>query len=524
MWYAFFKTRVLSALDIENGGIIVDKLHKMVEKLDEMQTNLSKLSWVQYTVGYDFGIENAYKEINEFLKDKNNYELVLEYLEKDLDPIDKRRVEIIYNYIKSYHLSDELNELNLEIQKKTNELSMILNTFRFKLDGKEVSSVELTQILSNEEDRELRKKAYFARNQVNRPLIDGGFIDLINLRKKYAKAYGDNDFIEHMLKQDELSPAIFHSWKDELKTNINTLKAKRSEYAKKFLNDENIMPWDEDYILAKIAPAQNSTIDMSNYYEILRKFFLNFGIELDKFNITYDIFSRKNKSEWGYNFPIKNGVDSRILANVKNKYHEYGVLLHETGHGVHFYLLDPKDVLLNYGVSGIVTEGIANLFGSFLYDEMFYKNFFDDSVEKEFKEIREFKKMNYLRFIGNIFFDHELYRNDIKSLDDIYSIYFNTYKDLFGDKPLDEEPPFGYKIHYTTHPIYMHNYFMGDVTCEMLKKVFCKKHGIKSVSEKPKEFGEFIINEVIKPSGLYKYEELFKRISGEDFSLKWYLD
>lgn len=502
----------------------MDKLLEMAKKLDEMGTNLSKLSWVQYTAGYDFGIEKAYKEMNDFLEDKKNYDLVLEYMEMDLDPVNKRRVEIAYDGIKSYHLSDELNELNLKIQKKTNELSMILNTFRFKLDGKEVSSVELTQILSNEDDRELRKKAYFARNQINQPLVDGGFIDLINLRKEYAIAYGDKDFVAHSLKQNELSPTIFDGWKDELKSHIDTLNEKRKEYAKKFLNSDEMMPWDEDYIMGKIAPAQNTTVDMSSYYEVLRKFFLNFGLDLDKFNITYDIFSRKNKSEWGYNFPIKDGVDSRILANVKNKYHEYGVLLHETGHGIHSFLLKPEEILLNQGVSGIISEGIANLFGSFLYNEMFYTNFFDKSVEAEFKELGEYKKLNYLRFIGNIIFDHELYRNEINSLDDIHNLYFKVFGDLFGDKPFNEAPPFAYRIHYTTHPIYMHNYFMGDVTCEMLRKVFCKKYDVNSITEKPKEFAEFLIGEVINPSGLYKYEELFKRISGEEFSLKWYLE
>ncbi|WP_201767929.1 hypothetical protein [Schnuerera ultunensis] len=56
----------------------------------------------------------------------------------------------------------------------------------------------------------------------------------------------------------------------------------------------------------------------------------------------------------------------------------------------------------------------------------------------------------------------------------------------------------------------------------MLRKVFCRNQGVNSISEKPKEFGEFLISEVINPSGLYKFEELFKRISGGEFSLKWY--
>lgn len=502
----------------------MNRLIKMSEKLDEMRVRASKLGWVQYTTGYDFGIEKARKEVSDFLSDKNNYELVLEYKEMDLEPANKRRVDLAYNRIKTYHLSDELNQLNLKIQKKTNELSMILNTFRFKLDGKEVSSVELTQILSNEENRELRKKAYFARNQINEPLVNGGLIELIKMRKEYALLYGDEDFVSHKLKQNELSTTIFDNWKEELNPYIDKLNKKRKEHARKFLDSDEMMPWDEDYIMAKISPSQNTTVDMSRYYEVLREFFLNFGLDLDEFNITYDVFSRRNKSEWGYNFPVKNGVDSRILANVKNKYHEYGVLLHETGHGIHSFILKPDEILLNQGVSGIISEGIANLFGGFLYDEIFYKNFFDDSVEKEFKELEEYKRLNYLRFIGNIFFDQELYRNDINSLDDIHNLYFKVYGDLFGDKPSEEAPPFAYRIHYTTHPIYMHNYFMGEVTCDMLRKVFCNKHNIKSITEKPKEFGEFLTSEVINLSGLYKYEELFKRISGEEFSLKWYLE
>lgn len=499
-------------------------LENLAMELEQIQVDLMKRSWVQYTAGYDFGIDESYKKLNNFMADKKNYDIVSEYLPRDLNEIDKRKVEIIYNDFKPYHLSKELNELNLEIQKKTNELSQVLNNFRFNIDGKETTSVEITQILSNEEDRNLRKKAYFARNQINKPLVAAGFIELINLRKEYAKAYGDRDFVEHKLKMDELSPDIFNSWKDDLSKYIDILNKKRREYAEKFIHEDELMPWDQAYIGSKIAPSLNTIVDMSNYYNILMKFFLDFGIDIDKYNITYDIFSRKNKSEWGYNFPIEIGKDSRILANVKNKYHEYGVLLHETGHGIHSFLLKPEERILNEGVSGIISEGIANLFGGFLHEEIFYKNFFGNEVKNEFAEIKEFEKLNYLRFIGDIFFDQELYRNNIENLDDIYKIYFEVNNELFNDKPLGEEPPFGYRIHHTTHPIYMHNYFMGDVTCEMLKKVFNKKHSTFSITEKPKEFGEFLINKVIKPSGLYKYEELFERISGEKFSMKWYLE
>lgn len=341
----------------------------------------------------------------------------------------------------------------------------------------------------------------------------GGFIELIKLRKEYAVKRGYKDFVEMKLDDNDLTPEILNRWKDQVHDAIPAMNDSSKKVAGKFLND------------TKIAPSLNMQINMSDFYKVIMDFFLKFGIDISKFNITYDVFPRANKSEWGYNFPITTGVDLRVLANVKNQYSEYNVLLHETEHAVHSFLLDPEEVILNGGVSGIISEDIANLFGDFIYEEIFYKNFFgeDESVKEEFKMLKEFLNSISLRAVNSILFDQELYKNDINSLDDINALAFNIQKQVLGEYPFEEHYPWGYRIHHTTHPIYLHNYFMGDVTCEMLKKVFCEKNNYSSVMDDPLKFSEFLINDVIYPSGLYKYPDLFRRISGEDFSLKFML-
>ncbi|WP_409303144.1 hypothetical protein [Peribacillus sp. SCS-155] len=127
-----------------------------------------------------------------------------------------------------------------------------------------------------------------------------------------------------------------------------------------------------------------------------------------------------------------------------------------------------------------------------------------------------------MRAISRILFDHSLYKNDIATLDDIYDLYWKNQQEVLQEGAYTAEPPWAFMIHFTTHPIYLHNYFMGDVTCEMLSKVFEQKHG-SAIIDKPKEFGAFLKEQIINPSGRYKYNELFKRISGEDFSLKYML-
>ena len=57
----------------------------------------------------------------------------------------------------------------------------------------------------------------------------------------------------------------------------------------------------------------------------------------------------------------------------------------------------------------------------------------------------------------------------------------------------------------------------------MLKRVFCEKSSCSTMTYKPFKFIEFLENNVIKTSGLYKYLDLFKKISGENFSVKFML-
>ena len=499
-------------------------INEIAEKLKNLNEEYDRLEWAQYTTGYDFGMENAYNEIINELSSEENFEAVKKEYESPLsDPKDKRKAEIIYKQFEPFHLSKEVNELSLKIQSLTNKLSKVLNTHRSTINGKEVSSVDIAHILSTEPDREKRKEAFFARGQVNKPLVDAGFIELIKLRKEYAKKRGFNNFVEMRLEDDGLTYDIFKSWTNDIHKMLPAMQESREKVAEKFLNDTKIEPWDEAYISSKIAPSLSSKVDMSCFHDVLENFFLKFGIDISKFNITYDIFPRANKSEWGYNFPISTGKDSRILANVKNEYKDYNVLLHETGHGIHSFLLNPDETILNDGVSGIIEEGIANLFGNFIYDETFYKDFFgdDENVKQEFSMLKEYLKYNSIRAVVSILFDQRLYLNDIETMQDIDSLYLNTHKEVLLEDLNQSEYPWGYRIHHTTHPIYLHNYFMGDVTCEMLKKVFCKNHQCSTISDKPLEFTEFLIGSVISPSGLYKFPELFKRISGEDFSLKF---
>ena len=502
----------------------IKQLTALAKKITKIQSQNSRLHWVHYTTGYDFGVQKSYKKMTDVFKDKRNYELIKQHQTKKLSPLDRRRVDILERHFKPYHLSNELNELDLRIQEKTTQLSHILNTHRSKIDGVEVSTTKLAQILSESSDRSLRKKAFLAKNQVNQPLLDAGFIELVKMRKEFARLYGAKSFVDYQLKQQELDIFIFDSWLDEVKKFKPLSKKIISDFGERFINDQKVHHWDFSFISGQIAPEMNARVNMLDYYNIVRNFMLQFGFDIANYNITYDIFNRKNKSEWGYNFPIEAGVDSRILANVQDRFYDFGVLLHETGHAIHSFTVDPADPIMIMGINGIITEGIANLFDDMLTHKLFFRPFFENNLaeaEKHFQQLSRWKKALSLHPVNNIMLDQAFYLNPIEHKDDINQLCWKFDKEVMDLEPYDAEPVWAQRIHFTTHPIYLHNYFMGDVTCEMLKQVFEGKMNLLSFSEKPKEFGQFVLEEVIKPAGAYSFLNHFKRISGEDFSLKY---
>lgn len=497
------------------------------KELDAISSDYSACLWTQYTTGFDLGVTKAYQKIIDYKKNPENFRMICDTFEKSLDPIEVRKAQILKNSFKSYHQSEKVTKLIEQIQIKKNELMDFINKYRPTLDGQEITSNQIAQILADSPDRNFRQKAYECRIPLNKILVDRGFIQLIELRKELAQAQGFTNFVACKLENDELTAAIFKSWPQDCKNRRDSYQQKTQSWAQNFLKIENLEPWDWSFLNAKLCSYSQARMDFTHFLKPLKKMFSQFGFDIQNLNLTFDIFPRKNKSEWGYNFPVSIGYDSRVLANVTDRFADYWVLLHETAHGVHYLGLDPEESALNSGVSGIVAEGFANYFGNLAYSKEFISEVFPVAeVEKAFSEFKQTEKIQNLReiaTISNTLFDQQLYLNKINSLDDINQLKFSLDQDLLGTKSM-REAPWANTIHYTSHPIYMHNYFLGDVMCEKMKTVFSRHNAGRTAEEKPLEFGTFWKEKVLSPSGRYPFLELYEKVCEEKLSIADFLD
>jgi hypothetical protein len=508
----------------------IAKVLPIARELWDLSERGHRLGWILYTTGLDEGVDQAQAARSAVLQDRKKYETILEHLEKDISPLNRRRLEILERVFRPHQMSPELREIDRSMQQLTTKVKKRLNTFRFRWEGREVRMLDLTAPASRDSDREVRKKARQALAQVNGPLVEAGFIELVNLRKAFAREYGAKDYVAYRLEQQDLPPTFFDGWLEGVRALVPAWKEAQAPFGLRYTGDPAVRPWDRGFIGSQLAPELHRKVDMTAFFGPLSKLFAAFGIALEDHNITFDIFPRRNKSEWGYFFPVAMGRDSRILINASDRYYQYGVLLHETGHAVHSLHTDPEDMMLAMGVSSTVSEGMANYFGDYLLKRQFYAPFFPDNaeeVETHFRDLERWTHLGWIPSVHSILFDRELYLRDIESLDDIHGIIFDLYRDLLDLDPPEGEPAWAFRVQHTGNPIYLHSYLLGRLMGDVLEESFLARAGAETVDGREKELWLFLLEEVIRPSGTYPFPEHFRRIAGEEFSVavlaKWLL-
>ena len=506
----------------------MNSIDQIAEKLESLTTDYSKLLWAQYTTGFDYGVNESQQKLNNYRKDKNVYKVICDALSSATDPIEKRKAEILFNEVKEYHYSDKASKILDQVQVLENSIMDLINKDRVSIDGQELNTTEINKIFNQSDDRKLRQKAYEAQILLNKKVVDHGFIQLINLRKELAAACNFDSFVEFKLDGYELNTGIFSNWAELCKNKKSLFKEKTQKLANQYLNVDQMEAWDYSYLKSKVCSYNQSEVDLTDFLMPMAKTFSKFGYEINNLNLTFDIFPRKNKSEWGYNFPIEIGKDARVLANVSNRVSDFWVLMHETAHGVHFLGLDPNEKALNAGVSGIVAEGFANFFGDQVYSMEFLTEIFSASeAEKAFVQFKDLEKISNLRNFRSIvetLFDQQLYTHDIQSLSDINQLRYQMSDDLLGERSAVSEIPWAKLVHHTLVPIYLHNYILGDVMCDKMKQVFSRHNNSQNAADKPVEFGQFWQQKVLALSGRYPFLELYEKTCEEKLSIEDYLE
>ena len=450
---------------------------KFINIRDEFSKKIEPLTIKSEKACWDFYI-NSTSENQSTLQESEDK---LYSLYKDIDTykklqsIDKTKLseheaKQLKKLLKKFDEEITSGEAKKELRKKEAEISQKYNTYVPVIDGKEVTKVDISNIIQTEQNPKIREKAYNAKIAGGN-LIADDLIELIKMRNEYSKRKGYENYFNYMIQEEyDVNPKILDKLMDEVysksKDKINNIQRQNEQELKQIFNIAELKAYHWG-LIPKSNPDKevNEIIAKYNIESIAKNTYKGMGYDLDslirKRALTLDLYPRKGKNTHGFCFCIEAGKDSRILANLCNNVDSLNTIHHELGHSVYdLGISSTLPFIDRQPSSSAITEAIAMMMGDIIKKENILNDILPESLLIKFKEsLREDEAKFISRSMLIIDFERELYKNPKQNRAELWSKLKAKYTGRI------EEPDNEWATipHYLSHPGYYQNYFRATL-------------------------------------------------------------
>ncbi|MCX7943343.1 MAG: M2 family metallopeptidase [Deltaproteobacteria bacterium] len=518
---------------------------------------LERELYITQYAAWEGGNETDYKKAAELetlyrlkLSDKEKFTKLSEYKKGYIkDKILKREVEILYLMFLENQLDKDLIE---ELVKRSSEIEKKFNTFRAKIDDKEVTMNDIKEILRNSKDRGLREKAYLAQKSIGKE-IGREIVELMRIRNYAANKVGFKDFYEYRLAIQDLDKDYVISLFDNLvkltEEPYRIVKKEIDEMAAQNLGikPDELMPWDYFDPFFQEAPVSDA-LNLDDYFKKLDlvkisiDFYQSLGMDPVDILERSSLYEKPKKNPHAFEMSIDRMNDIRILCNLKNDYYWMTTLIHELGHALYDkYISKELPWVLRTPASSFTTEGIAQLFERAVNHDSFLKKYVGMTEEERgkfryiFEKQLRSRQLVFLRWSAvMVNFEAQAYANPDQNLNKLWWDLVEKYQNI-KRIPNRDEPDFASKIHVATVPVYYHNYIIGELYgSQLLFAIAAHLNGKSSLTDVKIEevnkidfinnprIGEFIKERVFSPGSMYSWKEFVRFSTGEELSPEYF--
>jgi len=514
---------------------IKELLSKVNEELSSLEKDVALAYWNLAATGkeeFAKALEEAETKLKTYLSNRELFEEVKSALEsagESLSPLEKRQLKLLLNEMYPNQLPKEAIE---EIVKREVEIEAIYANYRPQIDGKEVSTNDIMQILKESKDSNERKNAYLASKSIGE-VIAPKLIELIKIRNENAKALGFLNYYDMMMELQELSTDEVHSRFARIKEETDEIFTEIKDDIDKAIGElfgipkSEVKPWHysdlffqevpdiDDYDYDALLKDKDIVMLVKDYYEKI-------GLDIADIIERSDLYERKGKNPHAFTLSVDRLYDVRVLENIHPNVKWLETTLHEYGHAVYDKYIDKSlPYILREPAHIFTTEAVAMFFGRLARHPEFYEKILRvDSVTLSQISNRLLKLLRYQLAITTrwviafVFFEKELYRNPDGDLNNLW--YDIVHELQYIDLPERRTfPDWASKIHFGFAPVYYHNYLFGEILASQFS------HYIKaniSNSFVDREIGNFFVEKVFKPGATMPWDELVEFATGEPLS------
>ncbi|MBN2184930.1 MAG: M2 family metallopeptidase [Candidatus Krumholzibacteriota bacterium] len=523
-----------------------DFVHKHTGRVKELEREGSLAYWDASLSGRCDDYERysaTLKKLEKIYSDKNDFEFIKKARGSGRfeDPEMKRIADILYLKYLGNQFDDDLLERMVDL---SSEIDKKFSVYRPEIEGKEISTNEVYNILKESKDSGYRRRVWEASKDVG-SAVNEKFLELIRLRNESAQKVGFENYYKMAMVLGEQNEEKLAGIFDELDRLTREPFGRFKERLDRQLSEiygiapSAIMPWHYHDPYFQELPAIGDE-DFDHYYKgkdiagLAADFYSRIGMPVEDILARSDLYERAGKNPHAFCTDIDRRGDIRILCNIVDNNQWMDTILHELGHGVYDkYVGRDLPWLIRIYPHLCTTEASAMYFGRLSHDPMWMREALglsDEEAEKismPMKKAIRNKQLIFARWVQVMFhFEREMYRDPRQDL----SALWWDLKERFQMVRRPEgrnRPDYASKIHVISSPVYYHNYMLGELLASQfhhhLSASVLANEDMKGIYGN-RAVGEYFRDKVYRPGNIVPWDEHVENATGESLTARYFVE
>jgi peptidyl-dipeptidase A len=513
-------------------------------RLRPLETAANEAWWIANISGKDEDFEKKQKaqnKVDEALSDPEKFKELKEIKDftKIDDPVTARAIAVLY----LIYLEKQVDrELLKKMVAKSNDVEKKFNTFRAKVEGKELTDNEVREKLKKSGSSRFRQDVWQASKQVGSE-VEKDLKELVKLRNQAAVKLNFKNYHEMQLFLNEQNGDDLIRLFDELDNlTREPYKAAKKEIDAKLaancsIKPEELMPWHyHDPFFQQTPSVFAADLDApykkADLVQKASEFYNSIDLPINDVIAHSDLHEKKGKNPHAFCTDIDRAGDVRVLANVVNNEQWASTLLHEFGHSVYSSKNIPKELpyVLRTEAHILTTEGVAMMFERCTKRRAWLEKMglqvadpkkFDEAADKT----QRYQLLIFSRWCQVMLrFEKAMYEDPDQDLNKLWWNLVEKYQMVNRPKNRNE-PDYASKIHIVSAPVYYHNYMMGEMFASQVhhaitRELYNDGDPATVVYVNNKKVGDFMRKKVFEPGRTLTWNALTKHATGETLNAK----
>jgi hypothetical protein len=388
--------------------------------------------------------------------------------------------------------------------------------------GKPMSRSELNNLLGHEADRELRRQAWMAQQQLTAKTGER-IRSAMKMRRMLAAQYSNLPFVDLMLGHKGIrSRRQLLEWFEEIQRETAPEYQKVLARIRTELKIETVEPWDLDYYFSTLTSGfEEKKFVPEQAWEQVKRVAATLGYNFDKLPVDTTI---SEITFGGGTYPILYRKEVKILVNKYKGLRFVDTLFHESGHALHYsYDFEPQSTggsqpsfTLEANFAEPFDEGLGQVMALMIYHPQFAGAVFGLTAAEitAIKESYRLKSLYDLRgTIADSMFEFEAYENPDQDLAALYDRVASKYLGV----PMHGGSTWAFDPFFASGPIYLQSYVLAEMVGRQVDHAVTQRFG----EQWGVETGNFLKEKFFVRGGRLTLDEIMEQGTGEPLTDKY---